>query len=142
MRAIACLFLRVACGSLIVLWGTIKSLAPASAIHVSDKFYGGVLSVPALQLPLGFAEVVLGGLVAVGLLRTIALPLQALVLGAGLVAIWKYVLDPFGLYLVEPGAREPLFFPSLVVFSASLIVFREFDRFALDRLLQRVKPSL
>lgn len=139
MKAITLLYLRVATGSLLVLWGLIKTMAPSSAIHVSDKFYYGLLSAHAVQVPLGVAEIALGLLVIVGLARRIALPIQTLVLGIGLIAIWKYVLDPFGLYLVSPDAREPLFFPSLIVFGAScvLIAFREFDRYAFDRVIAR-----
>ena len=139
MKALTLLILRITTGLLLILWGSIKLMAPKAAIHVSDKFYHGALSGHALQLPLGIAEIALGALVVVGLLRVVVLPAQALVLGIGLVAIWKYVLDPFGLYLVAPDAREPLFFPSLIVFAAScaLIAFREFDAYALDRAFHR-----
>lgn len=139
MKAFSLLFLRIATGLLLVMWGLIKTKAPVEAIHVSDKFYHGVLSVQALQVPLGIAEIILGALVVLGLFRIAVLPLQALVLGAGLLAIWKYVLDPFGMYLVPAAAREPLFFPSLTVFAASLAeyAFCDHDRFALDRIFKR-----
>lgn len=139
MKAFSLLFLRVGTGLLLVMWGLIKVKAQAEAIHVSDKFYHGVLSMQALQVPLGIAEIILGVLVVLGLFRIVALPLQALVLGAGVIAIWKYVLDPFGMYLVPADAREPLFFPSLTVFAASLaeLAFREHDDLALDRVFKR-----
>lgn len=144
MKALTLLFLRLTTGLLLILWGSIKVMAPTAAIHVSDKFYHGALSGHALQLPLGIAEIALGALAVVGLLRVVVLPLQAMVLGVGLFAIWKYVFDPFGLYLVSPDAREPLFFPSLVVFGAScaLIAFREFDAYAIDRALRRSNTSM
>jgi hypothetical protein len=43
------------------------------------------------------------------------------------------------MYLVPAAAKEPLFFPSIAVFSSSLvqIAFREHDRIALDRLFAR-----
>ncbi len=139
MKAFSLLFLRIATGLLLVMWGLIKAMAPVEAVHVSDKFYHGVLSMQALQMPLGIAEVILGVLVVLGLFRIVALPLQALVLGAGVVVTWKYVLDPFGMYLVSASAREPLFFPSLAVFAASLaqMAFRDDDSFSLDRFLKR-----
>src|SRR5258708_971601 len=139
MKAISILMLRVATGLLLIMWGLIKAMAPAAAIHVSDEFYHGLLSVHALQAPLGVAEIVLGLVVVAGAGRAVALPLQAVVLGVGLVAIWKYVADPFGMYLVSATSKEPLFFPSLTVFAASLvqIAFREYDRFALDRTFMR-----
>src|SRR5215471_5136716 len=118
MKEISLLLARVGTGLLLVMWGLIKAMAPAAAIHVSDTFYHGLLSMHALQAPLGFAEIALGLLVAIGAGRVVVLPLQAVVLGVGLAAIWKYVLDPFGMYLVPAAAREPLFFPSITVFSA------------------------
>ena len=139
MKAISLLMIRVATGLLLVMWGLIKAMAPAAAIHVSDTFYHGLLSMHALQMPLGFAEIALGLLVVVGVGRAVVLPVQAVVLGVGLAAIWKYVLDPFGMYLVPAAAKEPLFFPSIAVFASSLvqIAFREYDRIALDRLFAR-----
>ncbi len=139
MKAISLLMARVATGLLLVMWGMIKAMAPSAAIHVSDTYYHGLLSTHAVQMPLGVAEILLGLLVVFGVGRVIALPLQAVVLGVGLAAIWKYVLDPFGMYLVPAAAREPLFFPSLTVFAASLIqiAFRGEDRYAIDRLFGR-----
>lgn len=139
MKAISLLLIRVGTGLLLIVWGLIKAMAPAAAIHVSDTYYHGLLSAHALQMPLGIAEAVLGLAVVLGAGRAIVFPLQAAVLGVGLAAIWKYVADPFGMYLVSAAAREPLFFPSLTVFAASLVqmAFREQDSFALDRLLTR-----
>src|SRR5215472_6623000 len=113
MKEISLLLARVGTGLLLVMWGLIKAMAPAAAIHVSDTYYHGLLSSHAFQLPLGVGEVVLGLLVVFGVGRAVVLPLQAIVLGVGLAAIWKYIADPFGMYLVSASAREPLFFPSL-----------------------------
>lgn len=139
MKAFSLLFLRIATGLLLVMWGLIKAMAPVEAVHVSDKFYHGVLSMQTVQMPLGIAEIILGVLVVLGLFRIATMPLQTLVLGIGVIAIWKYVLDPFGMYLVPANAREPLFFPSLAVFAASLaqMAFRDDDSFSLDRFLKR-----
>jgi hypothetical protein len=139
MKEISLLLARVGTGLLLAIWGLIKAMAPKAAIHVSDTYYHGLLSSHAVQMPLGLAEVVLGFLVVLGIGRIIVLPLQAIVLGVGLAAIWKYILDPFGMYLVPAASREPLFFPSLTVFAASLILiaFRGSDRIAVDRLFGR-----
>ena len=74
-----------------------------------------------------------------GLFRAVVYPLQALVLVGGALAIWKYLADPLGLYLMTPETKNTLFFPSTTVAIASLIIiaFREYDRFAIDRLLSR-----
>lgn len=139
MKAFTLLFLRMGTGFLLVLWGLVKAMAPDMSLHVSNTYYHGVLSIQNLQMPLGIAEIILGVLVILGLWRNIVLPVQALVLCIGLIAIWKYILDPFGLYLVPADARRPLFFPSLTVAAAALtqIAFREYDAFALDRVFKR-----
>jgi uncharacterized membrane protein YphA (DoxX/SURF4 family) len=143
MKALSLALLRVATGLLICLWGVIKVASPEAAVNVSDKYYLGLLSVDALQRPLGIAEVLLGALVVLGLFRRIALPLQALVLVAGGLAIWRYLLDPLGLYLLDADSRQVLFFPSLAMAAASvlLVAFQDEDRFALDRLAFRRQPA-
>jgi putative oxidoreductase len=141
MKAASLAFLRVSTGLLLIIWGLIKVAAPDAAIHVSDTYYAGMLSMQSLQTPLGVAEAVLGLLVVLGLFRPIVLPLQALVLVVGAAAIWRYLLDPLGLYLLTEETRQVLFFPSLGIAAASLVswAFCDEDRFVLDRLLFR-KP--
>lgn len=79
----------------------------------------------------------IGLLVCLGLLRKIAYPLQAAILVLGALAIWKYILDPLGLYLLTEETRQVLFFPSFCVAVASviLIAFKDEDTLALDRKL-------
>lgn len=139
MKAAALAFLRVSTGLLLVLWGLIKVAAPEAAIHVSDTYYSGVLSLQSLQMPLGIAEALLGALVVLGLFRPLVLPVQAIVLVVSALAIWRYLLDPFGLYLLTEETRQILFFPSLGMAAASLVswAFCDEDRFALDRLFAR-----
>lgn len=136
MKAASLAFLRIACGLLLVIWGLIKLGAPEAAIGVSDKYYFGLVSAEVLQRPLGGAEALLGLLVVLGLFRKITLPLQALVLGFGALAIWRYLLDPLGQYLLTEDTRQVLFFPSLGIAAASLVLlaFQKDDRFALDAL--------
>jgi uncharacterized membrane protein YphA (DoxX/SURF4 family) len=136
MKALVLLLMRVSTGALLVIWGLIKVMAPQAAIGVSDKYYFGMLSVSDIQLPLGIAEIGLGLFVILGLFRGVTYPLQTLVLGLGLAAIWKYIADPFGMYLLTEETRQVLFFPSTTVFFASLalLAFREHDDLALDRL--------
>lgn len=138
MKAGSLAFLRIACGMLLVIWGLIKLGAPDAAIHVSDKYYFGLFSADALQRPLGAAEALLGFLVVIGLMRPITLPLQALVLGFGALAIWRYLLDPLGLFLLTEETRQVLFFPSLGIAAASLVLlaFQKEDRFAMDTLFR------
>lgn len=139
MKALSLLLLRTSTGLLLVIWGMIKVMAPTAAVGVSDKYYFGLLSSADLQMPLGAAEVALGVAVVLGLFRTIVYPLQTLVLGLGVAAIWKYIADPFGMYLLTEETRQVLFFPSSTVFLASLVLltFREHDTITLDAAIGR-----
>ncbi len=136
MKATLLLALRTTLGLLLIIWGLVKVMAGAKAIQVSDKYYEGILSAEYLQPLLGWGEVVLGVFVILGLFRKVTYTLQAVVLVLGTLAIWKFILDPFGLYLVDEASRKILFFPSSTVAIASLImlVFISDDRFSLDRL--------
>lgn len=137
MKSVTLLLLRLSTGLLLVAWGMVKIGAPNVAAGVSDRYYAGSLSAEALQAPLGIAEVAIGLLVCLGLLRKIAYPLQAAILVLGALAIWKYILDPLGLYLLTEETRQVLFFPSFCVAVASviLIAFKDEDTLALDRKL-------
>ncbi len=139
LKPISLLLLRIGTGLLLSIWGLIKIAAPEASIGVSETYYGGALSLAALQLPLGVLQVLLGLSVVLGLFRKITYPVQSIVLGLGLLAIWKYILDPLGLYLLSEETREVLFFPSLTVFAATLVLlaFREDDRLSLDARLGR-----
>jgi putative oxidoreductase len=140
-KSLALLALRITTGILLVMWGAIKIGAPESAIRVSKTYYGDILSAGALQTPLGAAQIALGLLVILGLGRRFAYPLQAIVLGLGTAAIWKYLADPLGLWLLNEETRNPLFFPSSTVFVATIILllFKSDDRLALDSLFARKK---
>ena len=135
LKPLSLLLLRLGTGLLLSLWALVKIMAPAKSVGVSEKYYGGLLSLDALQLPLGVLQLALGLLVVVGLFRRIVYPAQALVLGLGLLAVGKYILDPFGLYLLTPDSSQLLFFPSLTVFAATLVLiaFRADDTLSLDR---------
>jgi len=137
MKAILLLTLRITTGALLIIWGSIKAFAPEAAMRVSDKYYDGVISESAWQMPLGIAQMTLGVLVIIGLFRRVVYPLQAVVLVVGALAIWQYLVDPLGLYLLNEQIRQVLFFPSSTVAVASLIMlaFYDEDGLSLDRLL-------
>ena len=139
MKAVLLLLLRITTGALLVIWGLIKVEAPEAAIRVSEKYYGGLISAEMLQPILGWSQIALGAFVILGLMRVIAYPLQAVVLVVGAAAIWKYLADPLGMYLLDEESRQVLFFPSSTVAVASLIMlaFRSDDTIALDRLFFR-----
>ena len=135
MKSISLLLMRAGTGLLLVIWGLIKIMSPAAAVGVSDKYYGGTVSMDWLQLPWGILQVVIGLAVVAGLFRKYVYPAQALILGFGVLVIWKYILDPLGLYILDESSRQVLFFPSLAVFAGTLILmaFREDDTLSLDR---------
>ncbi|WP_411819086.1 hypothetical protein ABFZ85_08720 [Hyphococcus formosus] len=139
MKAGLLLALRTTTGLLLVIWGSIRAFSPDTALRISDKYYSGSLSVETLQMPLGLAQMALGILVVVGLFRFVVYPLQAIVLVISALAIWKYLLDPLGLFLLTEETRNVLFFPSTTVAVATLIIlaFKEYDTLALDRVFKR-----
>jgi putative oxidoreductase len=77
--------------------------------------------------------------VVLGLFRRIAYPALALILIPATLMLWRYLLDPYGLYLLSQEDSQILFFPSITVAAATLtlLAFGDEDRFALDRLIRR-----
>lgn len=133
------LLLRVGTGLLLVVWGGLRLISPEAGPGLANTYYGGLLDAQAFQIGFGAAEVAIGLLVVAGLVRRYVYPLQAAILIAGTLAIWRYLLDPLGLYLLDKESSQILFFPSLTVAAASLVLiaFRTEDRFALDVRLGR-----
>jgi uncharacterized membrane protein YphA (DoxX/SURF4 family) len=133
-KALSLLFLRVSTGLLLVLWGLIKIGEPDVAVHVSEKYYGGIVSADMIQMPFGILQFAVGVLVVIGLFRRYIYPLQALILIVGALAIWKYLLDPYGRWLLDEKTANILFFPSLCVAAATLVLlaFRDDDTLTLD----------
>ena len=69
--------------------------------HVSNKYYGGLGQAAAIQMIWGSALVVVGLLCIAGLWRRFSYVAQAIILVTGALSIWKYLLDPLGLYLLS-----------------------------------------
>jgi putative oxidoreductase len=127
-------FLRVAMGLLLIIWGFIRVGAPEAGIGVSTKYYGGVGAATGIQYAWGVALLIIGLLVVLGLFRRYSLPAQAVVLCFGALSITKYLLDPLGLWLLSREDSQVLFFPSLAMAAASLLLvaMRDEDRWAID----------
>jgi putative oxidoreductase len=138
-KAASLLFLRVSTGLLCVIWGLIRIGEPKAGVGVNSKYYGGLLADVSWQTPWGAFMLVVGLLTILGLLRKYAYPLQAAILCVGALAIWKYLLDPLGLYLLTRETSQVLFFPSLALAAATLVLlaFKGDDRYALDVKLGR-----
>ncbi len=134
LRPGSLLLLRIGTGLLLVLWGGLRLMSPEAGPGLAEKYYSGFMGASAFQIAFGAAEVLIGLTVALGLFRRFAYPLQALVLVPGAIVLWRYLLDPMGLYLLDRETSQILFFPSIAVAAASLVLiaFREEDRWSLD----------
>lgn len=139
MKAYSLLLLRFSTGMLIILWGLVKAVEPNAGMGVANKYYGGVGAMNALQVPWGIFQIAVGVLVILGIFRRIVYPLQAAILCIGALAIWKYLFDPFGMYLLSREDSQLLFFPSICLAAATLIqlAFRDEDRLAWDNHFNR-----
>lgn len=139
MKAASLLFLRIATGLMTALWGVVKIGSAETGVGIATKYYGSFWTLEALQLPWGIFQVIVGLMVVLGLFRKVFYPLQAIILCLGALAIWKYILDPLGLYLLTEDTSKLLFFPSLAVAAATLVLiaFKEFDTITLDSKLKR-----
>lgn len=132
MKAISLLLLRISSGVYLALWGVDKLINVEHAINLSDRFYGGITSSETLNYGIGIIEIVIGVLVILGLFRNISYVGQLLFYLVGIIPIIAYILDPFGVYLVENGRLT--WFPSTTLLFASLLViaFKSEDTLSLD----------
>ena len=137
-KAAALLLLRIGTGLLLILWGALRVMSPTAGPGLASKYYGGFLDLQSLQVGFGIAEVIIGLLVVVGLFRRISYPLQALILVPGALILWRYLLDPMGMYLLDKEQSQILFFPSITIAAATLVLiaFRDEDRWSLDHKLR------
>jgi len=122
MRPFTRAFLRVSIGYLLVIWGVDKLVNPAHGLAVSDRFYLGVLSSAALMPIFGIAELVLGGLVIVGLWRRYTYLVVVAIAAITAAGVWRSIVDPWGWYLQGANA---LFYPSLIILAASLVLLAD-----------------
>lgn len=132
------LLLRIGTGLLLILWGGLRVMSPAAGPGLAEKYYSGFMGMSAIQIAFGTAEILIGLLVVLGLFRRFAYPLQALVLIPGALMLWRYLLDPLGMYLMSREDSQILFFPSITIAAATLVLlaFRDEDRWSLDARLR------
>ncbi len=134
MKAITLLLLRISTGLLLLLWGAVRLGSPEMGALVSNKYYGGLGQAAIVQTVWGVALVIVGLLCIAGLWRRYSYVAQAVILVAGALSIWKYLLDPLGMYLLTRETSQILFFPSLGIAAATLVLlaFRDEDTLSLD----------
>jgi putative oxidoreductase len=131
MKTWTLLLLRVSLGWLLVIWGADKLFNVEHGMAVANTFYFGFLAVEDPLRVAGALQMLVGLAVVVGFARRWVYPLQLLLNGASLLAVLQSVIDPWG-WLFEGG--NALFYPSLIIFAASLllIAYRDEDRLVLD----------
>ncbi|MEM7056742.1 MAG: hypothetical protein AAF557_04080 [Pseudomonadota bacterium] len=136
-QKIGLLVLRISLAGLIFWWGLVKGLNTGAGQAVSDKYYAGAFTQDMLLIAFGWAQVVLAGLVAVGLFRIVTLPVMFLINAFVAVAVWQSLIDPFWMWHSgeKPETVNALFYPSIIVAAGCwiLIAFRRHDTFAIDR---------
>lgn len=142
-KAASLLLLRIGTGLLLVLWGALRVMSPAAGPGLATKYYGGFLDLQSLQISYGVAEVIIGILVVIGLFRRVSYTLQALILVPGALILWRYLLDPMGMYLLDKESSQILFFPSITIAAATLVLlaFRDEDHWSLDHKLTARKKK-
>lgn len=132
MKIWTLLFLRVSLGWLLVIWGADKLFNVEHGMAVANAFYFGFLAGENALRVAGALQMLVGLAVVVGFARRWVYPVQLLLNGASLLAVMQSVVDPWS-WLFE--GSNALFYPSLIIFAASLllIAYRDEDRLALDR---------
>ncbi|TVP54561.1 MAG: hypothetical protein EA351_12835 [Gemmatimonadales bacterium] len=132
MKAFSLLALRISIALLVLLWGIDKIVDPDHAVRVSDNFYFGLLSVPALLAVLGGAQIVVAVMAMIGSFRKIIDPIILLINLGSLASVWRSIIDPWGWVL---DGTNVLFFPSLIVAAGCLVLiaFQDEEVFVLDR---------
>ena len=140
MKAATLLFLRVSVALLVLFWGLDKIVNVQHAINVSDAFYFGLLSFPGLVPILGVLECAVAVLALIGLYRWLVDPVIALINLGSLLSVRASIIDPWGWFLEGTNA---LFFPSLTVFAACLVLlaFRREETLVLDRRRVEAEPE-
>lgn len=137
--------LRVSLGLLIFWWGMMRVVAPAKGIGLQKKFYFGLFPGEDLQLMFGYAQVLIGLLVVVGLFRFVVVPAQLMICLFSAATILPALLDPFALWLpfdkISPA--QHLFYPSVIIACAGvlMLLFREQDKYNLDTFLRSRRKS-
>lgn len=131
MKIWTLLLLRVSLGWLLVIWGADKVFNVEHGMAVANKFYFGFLAAESAMRVAGALQMLVGLAVVLGFARRLVYPLQVLLNSASLLAVMQSVIDPWS--WVFEGSNA-LFYPSLIIFAASLllIAYSDEDKWVLD----------
>lgn len=129
MKPRALVLLRVSLGLLMLIWGVDKLVNVKHGLEVSKYFYLGAFDSAPLLQAFGVAQMALGALIVLGIGRRLVYPALLAITAVTLLGVWRSVVDPWGWWL--EGANV-LFYPSLVIFAGSLVLWAFADE---DRLV-------
>lgn len=131
VKSFAILSLRVSIALLVLLWGVDKIVDPDHAIRISENFYRGLLSLPALMPVLGVAQVAVALLAMAGLFRVWVDPVILLINVGSMLGVWRSIIDPWG-WVLE--GTNVLFYPSLIITAGCLVLiaFQDQETLVLD----------
>ncbi len=136
MKQNTLLFLRVSVGLLVLIWGIDKVVDFEHAQGISDRFYLGLFSSALLLQIWGVFQSAIGALTIAGLFRRWVYPVVVAINAVSMLGVWRSIVDPWG-WVLE--GTNVLFFPSLIILAASLLLwaYRDEDATALDRRVGR-----
>ena len=124
MKAKSLLLLRISLGLLILWWGVDKIINTGHSAKVAEIFYFGFLSGTGMLKFLGALQILIGALTIVGYKRNIAYPAVLAITVITALAVWKSIIDPWGLFL---EGTNVLFHPSLITAAAALVLMAFMD---------------
>jgi uncharacterized membrane protein YphA (DoxX/SURF4 family) len=125
MAQIGLLLLRVSMGGLMVFWGIDKLANVEHSVRVAETFYLGLGTNAAFLGIFGVAQIALGALIVLGLLRRYAYPALTLICLSTALGVWKSIIDPWGWYL---EGTNVLFYPSIIILAAALVLWGMLDQ--------------
>jgi uncharacterized membrane protein YphA (DoxX/SURF4 family) len=129
--AVALTVLRISLGGFLLLWALEKFFIPQTTVAIWDRFY--LLPIGAsLPYIIGGLEAMLSVAILVGLWRRWSYGLGLGLHTISVVATWKQLLDPWGLYLNE--RPQHLFLAGVPVLAAFVVLYmlRHYDVMSFD----------
>lgn len=114
-------WLRVALGLFIALWGLDKIAATEGTLKIFSHFYKLSIGSEAAWV-LGGLEILLGLAIAVGFKKNWSYALGFFFHLISTISSWKQLLDPWGWYL-NPGQNSHLFLASLPVLAGFWVLW-------------------
>ncbi len=129
--AVALAVLRISLGGFLLLWALEKFFIPETTVAIWDRFYLIPIG-PALPYVIGALEALLSIAIIVGLWRRWSYGLGLVLHTISVVATWKQLIDPWGLYLNE--RPQHLFLAGVPVLAGFVVIYmlRDYDVLSVD----------